>query len=377
MGEQDLPNPIVMDTNPSSPVMDSGWPGIGRVLAIENYLLVNNLYRNFEIWQFSRPGRSGREGEVERVGCYNDTAFPGEDDVHAAFLHSGGRLLLVINHYGRIQGFRLPLSPQGPGPESSFDLQFFGDTERIVLAKDCFIASSPRGHQTHDPPQPGIFISQPIGDLLALNRHPKIPHRLKYRQELAEWGMVTALAAAPHSGLLAVASGARVGLFALEYDAGGLRLVQCLWERTTPYYTQWIGFDPEQSRLLVAGYSPSPQNQDSYKWDECCGGGLVSFSLQGECLLESPLPEATAWGYGGVPVVLSRDGNILYGVDRVAGLHSLSTRTGAMAQIYRGPAKLDGVRTPSLGIGHCDILQNCLYAGFSRGDYRLFRYELS
>ena len=86
------------------------------------------------------------------------------------------------------------------------------------------------------------------------------------------------------------------------------------------------------------------------------------------------LPDATAWGYGSDPIVLSENGQIAYVVDRVAGVHAIDLVTGHTELPLRRVSQ--SADTESLGIGHAVRIAGHLYAGFSRGGYRVFRFRL-
>ena len=62
---------------------------------------------------------------------------------------------------------------------------------------------------------------------------------------------------------------------------------------------------------------------------------------------------------------------------RDASLHVVDLNSRALRQLY---AALDeapaAVATRSLGIGHAALRGDWLYAGFSRGGFRLLRYDV-
>ena len=146
-----LHRPTVVETDASSSFVCDYVAGVNRVLSLPPYLLVDNIGRNFEVWRF-------QSGDVEPAARarYDLTSYPGDPmaslldvDLHAAFLRRDGRELLAVNHYGRVRGFELPAPAVHMRP--AWELQLVGDTERVVMAGDCFIASSPRGEFTDDP----------------------------------------------------------------------------------------------------------------------------------------------------------------------------------------------------------------------------------
>ena len=176
--------PHVIETDASSTFVCDYVAGVNRVLSLPPFLLVDNIGRNFEVWRF-------QSDEVEPAArtLYDLTSYPADPmaslldvDVHAAFLRRDHRQLLAVNHYGRVRGFDLPVTASRLRP--TWELQLLGDTERIVMAGDCFIASSPRGEFTDDPAQPGVFLFEPIAMPVGPSREAR---RLACDQALAGW----------------------------------------------------------------------------------------------------------------------------------------------------------------------------------------------
>jgi hypothetical protein len=89
------------------------------------------------------------------------------------------------------------------------------------------------------------------------------------------------------------------------------------------------------------------------------------------------LPDETAWGYGADPLVLATDRQVVYVLGRDASLHAVDLNRRALRQLStaldEAPA---AVAARSLGIGHAALRGDWLYAGFSRGGFRLLRYEV-
>lgn len=364
--------PAVIETDASSSFVCDYAAGVNRVLSLPSYLLVDNIGRNFEVWQF----QSGHLKPAVRAR-YDLTSYPDDPmaslldvDLHAAFLRRDGRELLAVNHYGRVRGFVLPASAVRMRP--AWEVQLLGDTERIVMAGDCFIASSPRGEFTDDPSQPGVFLFEPIAASLG----PKSGEtgRLHCDQALAGWGVITALAVSAAANRLAVAAGLRLGVFGLARSTAGLRLGDCLWEAPLRFHCQWLHFD-EAERLWAGGYRPSSSAATNDDWDACRGGGIDAFAVEsGAHHISVALPEETAWGYGADPIVLAAGCRELYVLGRDGSLHVIDVTTRASHRLYNALEALDGVTPPSLGIGHAALRDGWLYAGFSRGGFRLLLY---
>jgi hypothetical protein len=374
MSDSPVPGqPAVIETDPSSSFTCDYVAGINRVLSLPPYLLVDNIGRNFEVWRF-RPG----DLEPFARALYDLTSYPDDPDaslldvdLHAAFLRRGGRELLAVNHYGRLRGFELPSPASRMVP--MWELQLLGDTERLVLAADCFVTSSPRGEFTDDPPRPGIFLFEPITASPAKASAP--PRRLGCDQALADWGTTSALAVSPLGDRLAVAAGSRIGVFNLTCGGAGLRLGARRWEAPLGFHCQWLHAD-EVGRLWAGGYRPS-SSDDGGDWDGCRAGGVGVFALEtGARLFAAALPEVTAWGYGADPIVLAPGGSEVYALGRDGSVHAIDAMRGTSRQLYMAPAMLDDSAGPSLGIGHAALHAGRLYAGFSRGGFWLLRYRL-
>ena len=364
--------PAVIDTDPSSSFVCDYVAGVNRVLSLPPYLLVDNIGRNLEVWRF----QSGEREPAARA-LYDATTYPGDPmaslldvDLHAAFLRGAGRELVTVNHFGRLRVFGLPAA--GARLQPAWELQLLGDTERIVMAGDCLIASSPRGEFTDDPSQPGVFLFAPLavpdGSGMGETR------RLACDQVLPDWGVIGALAVSPAADRLAVAAGPRLGVFELACSGAGLRLGGCLWEAPLRFHCQWLHFD--NANVWAGGHRPPSSAAASDDWDACCGGGITAFAADsGTDLVTVTLPDATAWGYGADPVILANGGRTLYVLGRDASLEIIDTTAGASHRLYGRVETTDDV-TPSLGIGHLARRDGWLYAGFSRGGFRLLRYLL-
>ncbi|MGH9162164.1 MAG: hypothetical protein ACRD2X_19535 [Vicinamibacteraceae bacterium] len=373
---------VVISTDDTSTFTNTGAAGINNLVALGDLLLIDNVGRNFEI---RRLTTHANEPVFAQICRYDVTIFPGEDvpstldlDVHGAALSGDGSWLLVENHYGHVRCFEWPSPRMQPGfrPAPAFELQFLGDTERVLLYDDCLIVSSPRGAYVADPPRPGIFVSEQVAPPRA-SAPDMARRRLGYVHALEDWGTVIRLAIDPHLQLLAVASCDRVGVFALERTTEGPRVGRCLWKTAIAQSMQWLAIDPVRDQVLSAGYDGGDSDPDGENWNACRGGVLNAWSLRGELLSAMALPDTTAWGYGSDALTLSREGTVVYLVDRTAGLHAIDLTTGHIEERCAGLRMPDSQPVPSLGIGHCALVESRLYAGFSRGGYRLFQYDIS
>jgi len=371
-GAAALPRPTVIDTDPASSFVCDYVAGVNRVLSLPPYMLVDNIGRNVEVWRFHDGSR-----EPAARARYDLTTYPGDPiaslldvDLHAAFVRADAHELLTVNHYGRVRRFTLPA--RSSRLRSTGELQLLGDTERVVMAGDCFVASSPRGEHTDDPAQPGVFLFEPVVRSFEPGAETR---RLACDQALTDWGVVSGLAVSPSATRLAVAAGHRLGVFDLRDTGAGLRLGACLWDATLTFHCQWLHID-EVGRLWSGGHRPLAA-ADRGDWDACRGGGIHTWAVDtGAHDFAVELPDPTAWGYGADPLVLAPGCREIYVLGRDASLHVIDLRSRASRRVYGAVETSDKVAAPSLGIGHAAMREGWLYAGFSRGGFRLLRYDL-
>ncbi|MSQ09867.1 MAG: hypothetical protein EXR52_02515 [Dehalococcoidia bacterium] len=360
----------ILATNPASTFANSGAEGISRLVAVGEHLFINNIARNYEL---VTPVVGPDGGLTLRRDAYHDvTSFPGQDipsqldlDAHGVFLRPDLGTLLVHDHHGRIRTFRYP-PPSGPLQQTA-EWRLLGDSERVVMAGDRLITSSPRGQYSSDPPALGIFMAEPLPFAAAAAGDG--PQQLGYQQVLADWDVVTALAVSADGGLLAVGTTGRLGVFALEADHGDVALGRCIWQHDVPFHTQWLYLQREGS-LLAGGYALGAADADGAAWDACRGGAVSAFAVGGRLVGSVPAPEDTAWGYAGNPLVASATGDTVYAIDRGSGLHALDIRSGTFSVV--APPLPGG----SLGIGHATVLGGRAYAAYTRGGFRLLAFNL-
>ncbi len=367
-----LPQPALVATDPSSSFVCDYVAGVNRVLSLPPYLLVDNIGRNVELWCFEPGAR-----EPLARARYDQTSYPGDPiaslldvDIHAAFLRRDNRELLTVNHFGRVRRFELPMRTERL--KAAGELQLLGDIERVVLAGDCFIGSSPRGEHTDDRARPGLFIFEPFRTSFELTSGEA--RRLAWEQAMADWGIVTALTVSADATRLAVAAGSRLGVFDLALSRSGVRLGACRQETALSFNCQWLHLE-EGGRVWAAGHRLST-DADGGTWDACRGGEVNAWAPNtGARDFAIELPDATAWGYGADPIVPAPSGRQIYVLGRDASLHVVAPRSHLVQQLYR-PLEADAAM-PSLGIGHAAIHAGWLYAGFSRGGFRLWRYAVN
>ncbi len=172
-----------------------------------------------------------------------------------------------------------------------------------------------------------------------------------------------------------MAFGPRLGVFGLTRSGGRLRLGPCRWASELATTCQWLQFDAAGG-LRTGGHRPS-RAVEAGDWDACIGGRVESFAADdGTPHSAFELPEETAWGCGADPLVLSFDYREVYVLGRDASLHIVEVGTRAARRIYDGTGGQAGAAEPSLGIGHAAMCTDRIDAGFSRGGFRLRRYDV-
>jgi hypothetical protein len=348
-----LMTPVQLATNPSSGVLNGQSPGIGRLDRIEATLAINNLGRNIEI-----ATMLGDQLRTSRI--FDHTDFPGQDDasqfdldVHS-FLNWNG-LLVAVNHFGlvRVYDRRQELSP----PKHTFKMP--GDVEVVKLVADRLICSSPGGYAVNEPALPGILVSQP----LRLDQG-----ELSWQRFLEDWGVVRALACSDDGRFLCVSDDERIGLFSLTIDAKHC-LLTTISEVPAAFVANWATFDSGHQNFVLAGYDHPKQHHD-LSWDSLGGGGFLCAGTDGTFTATRHFQADLAWGNGCVPLVLK--GSALVGVDKFATLHGWDLRTGNY-EVLSKPFPTD----TSLGIAHAALYDDWLLAGFNRGGYYLYGYNIA
>lgn len=341
----------MIDSYPSSRVVNSQPEGIGRVVALDGMCAWNNLGRNVVFADLAlRPG-----------AVFDETAFPDDDepsqfdlDIHAIVGLDGANLVAVLNHLGSLRLFCVPdVGGAAPARRVPIErhLDFVADIERVVALGDRIVTSRPRGQRSG-----GLLVSEPISGARG---------QLEARVELEEFGPVTALAAestASGDGWLAIGGEGRVWLHAV---AGG-RLESPRWHVAVDFLPSVLARD---GRLLwAAGSVLGGTGLDDYDWEKLRGGGLAALDLAtGDVVVSARFGDDLAWGSGGVAFVVV--GGEPCGIGRRGELHLLD---GAVTVAATPP-----VATDSLGIAHATVVRDQLVVGFNRGGHRLYTWPAS
>jgi hypothetical protein len=331
-------------------VRNSQPEGIGRVVALGDLVCWNNLGRNVV---FADP-------RLRPLAIFGTTLFPGDDDasqydldVHAILDVPLLGLVVVLNHFGTVRGFRRPdlvASTEGHAVTPSIVWSFVADVERTVTLAGRLVGTAPRA-------------SGAIGMILS-DRLDKVPDRaaISTASFATEFGETTALGVVPwhNESLVAVGGNGKVALMRLNDD----RLEPARWETPVSFRAATIAW--HAGAIWVAG-PDAGSDVDDYDWEQMIGGGFVALDpANGEIVMSGPLPDGIAWGTGGVAV--APFGPWLAAATRGGCLYLIDPRTGASRLAGR---PLAGT---SLGIAHLAVAGERALCGFNRGGYRLHSF---
>jgi hypothetical protein len=332
-------------------VRNSQPEGIGRVVALDDLVCWNNLGRNVV---FADSGLRPR-------AIFGTTLFPDEDeasqydlDVHSILDAPEAGMVVVLNHFGTVRGFRrreLVACTGGQPVTPSSVWSFVADMERSVMAAGRLVGSAPRADGAS-----GLVVSDVIH---TLPDGASIPTRWG----ATSLGEVTALGVIPSAGdpRIAVGGDGTMALLPLKQQHVG----RPRWEASIEFRAATIAWHGEA--LWAAGPDRAP-NIDDYDWEALSGGGFAVFDpLDGKTIMSGRLPHDVAWGTGGVAV--APFGSLLAAAGRTGGLHLVDPRTGISLP---STAPLSAT---SLGIAHLAVAARRVLCGFNRGGYRLHSFS--
>ena len=337
---------VAVDAAPGIGVRNSQPEGIGRLVALDGLVCWNNLGRNVV---FADRG-------LEPRAVFGTTLFPDEDepsqydlDVHAVLDVPELGLVVVLNHYGTVRGFRrTDLVRRGAvrSVEPVALWSFVADVERTVVAAGRLVGSRPRSERAA-----GVLVSEPLGALAPDGRIPVQP-------DATAFGEVTALGVAPSPDgpLVAMGGDGWLALAALDGD----QLAPARWRAEVGFRVAVI--DWHAGTLWAAGPDPAGAIDD-YDWEQLSGGGVAVFDLDGTAVVSAPLPGGVAWGAGGVAVAAFA-GRVL-AAGRTGRLHVVDPRDPT------GDRSTPPLAGASLGIAHLAVVGPRAVWGFNRGGYRL------
>jgi hypothetical protein len=331
-------------------VRNSQPEGIGRVVALGDLVCWNNLGRNVV---FADPW-------LRPLAIFGTTLFPDDDeasqydlDVHAILDVPELELIVVLNHFGTVRGFRRQdllgsIDGQLVGPSAVWS--FVADVERTVAVAGRLVGTAPRADGAI-----GVVVSDPLGT---------VPHGAKVPTTggATAFGEVTALGAVPprDDAVIAVGGDGKVALMQMT----GARVEPARWETPIGFRAATIAW--HGGTLWAAGPARGSETDD-YDWERLSGGGFAALDpTSGGIIMSGSLPEDIAWGTGGVAV--ARFGPWLATASRRGGLYLVDPRTGAS---HRAGAALAGA---SLGIAHLAVAGRRALCGFNRGGYQLHSF---
>lgn len=416
---------IVIATDTSNHIGNNQAPGIGTVVSLDGYLIINNLGRDVEICRFNGH-------QLERVARISETLFA-EDitasefdfDMHAILLSPDRAHLLLLNHFGIIRAFPwiggagdnhpLPanefsryatVSPSAPDITPSLWLKWPADVETMLAVQDHLLSTSSIGYAVEEQTQAGVLISQPwkelsarvgtgalaragaavrttAGDIAeagidtrcrvgfgahsvagAARTDLAIPV-LKHAATWTELGITTAIAYEHHHSLLAVAASDTI---VVQTAANLLLHAQRSQEQrfSLDFAVSYLHF-LNHDLLLAAGPAHLGYNRNNPDWNNSKDGGWVLLSLQQNRIVTAgSFEQELAWGNGGYPLLCTNEK--LYFVDRYANLYCCDIASGAVHCCWESP------NNRSLGIAHLVKHQQLLVCGFNRGGYNIYSY---
>jgi hypothetical protein len=337
---------VEVDAAPEIGVRNSQPEGIGRVVALEGLVCWNNLGRNVVF----------ADAALRPRAVFGTTLFPDEDepsqydlDVHAVLELAELGLVVVLNHFGTVRGFRrADLVPAGVvrAVEPVTRWSFVADVERTVVAGGRLVGSRPRSEGAV-----GVLISAPLAGLRA---EDVIPARV----DGVAFGEVTALGVVPSAtGPLVVMGGdGQFALVPLEGD----RLGAPRWEAEVAFRVAVV----EWAAGAVWAAGPSRGGPvDDYDWERLAGGGFAVVDPDGAIVVAGDLPTDVAWGTGGVAVAVL--GARLVAAGRTGSLHVVDPRRRDHDRSTAPQA------AASLGMAHLAVAGRRVVGGFNRGGYRL------
>jgi hypothetical protein len=343
-----------IDAAAETGVRNSQPEGIGRVVTLGDLVCWNNLGRNVVFAAAADAGLHPR-------AIFGTTLFPGEDepsqydlDVHSILNLPECGLVVVLNHFGVVRGFRRAAllghtGGQLVAPSSIWT--FVADVERTIAVAGRLVGSAPRSDGAL-----GLLVSDPVDRVPA---GATLPTRL----EATAFGEVTALGVVPsdEDSLVAVGGDARVALVPLT----GGQIGRPRWEAGVGFRVAILAW---HGGLLWAAGPDRPGAVDDYDWERLRGGGFAALDpADGRSVMGGPLPDDVAWGTGGVAV--APFGSWLAVAGRTGCMYLVDARTGTGHRSAGRPAG------PSLGIAHLTVAGQRVLCGFNRGGYRLHSFE--
>jgi hypothetical protein len=209
--------------------------------------------------------------------------------VHAILDVPELELVVVLNHFGTVRGFRrrdLLDSTDGHLVAPSAVWSFLADVERAVVVAGRLVGTAPRAGGAI-----GLVVSDRLDTIPDQARVPFTPGA-------TDFGEVTALGAVPsrNDALIAVGGDGKVGLMQLK----GAGVEPARWETSIGFRAATIA---ASGGALWAAGPDAGDDIDDYDWERLSGGGFAALDpTNGRVVMSGPLPDDVAWGTGGVAV---------------------------------------------------------------------------
>jgi hypothetical protein len=368
----------ILKANPETQKTGASPLGIGALIPVGPYLLINNIGCNLEL---SLPAR----GVLEPLFFFVDTSYPDEPDksvydldMHALIYNPNWHQIMALNHYGLIRlidtkniSDRLTKKEQSGAQQcfkSQRDMLWQGDIAHTMLIDDRLWSSSPLGYKCSDPAQPGLLISE---RLLTNNGGLSPAKKIEYSVVVPEVGLISAMAVDLQARKLAFAASDKVYLGTIGHPEEPFSAKHVLWRSSVNFETQFLAFHPS-GILMAAGYDLGLQ-EDYLDPTSLVGGAFTALDQRdGNAHYTQPFKTKLAWGGGGQCLTLSRDGRYLLGLDRYAGLYSWDIANGRQETVCQGN---DQENSASLGLVHLAWIEDRLYCGFNRAQSDLHVYD--
>lgn len=197
----------VFSSNPSTRLVNSQTPGIGRVAAWQarHLWLINNLGRDIQVAK-ETPNGNGLEviANLDFTIYDTDEESQFDLDMHVMLVDAKNRMW-AINHYGVTRVVNLcEIDRQTKSLEMIGLYHLAGDVERFAMVNGCLAGSSPQGYSSPTPPEEGLLLTKP---LKTLESSTEKPNQIPYEMHLAEWGILTALSTSSNGMNIVIASG--------------------------------------------------------------------------------------------------------------------------------------------------------------------------
>ena len=347
--------PEVVLTDPTSSFACDYVSGVNRVLSLDSYLLIDNIARNVEVWEF---GRDAGETPVGRSRAASASAIPWRRCWTSTCTRPSCRK--PADDCGESLRSRAGSTcrPSG-GVPADFRAPALGDTERVLFAR-LFHRIVARGKYGR-PGAAGCSSSSPWPDRRTRQANRLTRRDARHDQALADWDVISAIDVPADGQSLAVASGGVCSrCCGLPQAASG----RGRWETEVPISAS--GSLDAAHRLWTSGVvrclMPAAMTGTH-------AGAAAPPPSMTKARVSFPICRTTPPG----ATVIRRISSDLQRLFTLAAADHDKLDLDAAHKwcLYAGSRRRP--TTSRLGIGHAALRE--IYAGFSRG-YRLMRYDV-